>query len=146
MINTRAGWADYRGLACGYQTIANVNKSILPLGVFPVNIRILKRIDLNFGLVISRLIRESFSETTSGWKLTQPAWNSNLQDKYNRYSSLTYWGLQDKVAYNFKLTKSVYISPQYLYYFGLTKEFVEFPDFTLSMRHYLCLGIKKKIK
>jgi hypothetical protein len=134
------------GLGSGFTTIAKVDKSVISLGIFPINFRILKRIDLNFGLIISRLIDESFNGTSSGWIMNQPNWSYNLQDKYNQYSSATYFGFQGRIAYDFKLSKLIWISPQYIYYFGLSNEFVEFPEDTKSMRHYFCIGIKKKFK
>ncbi|HYX09502.1 MAG TPA: hypothetical protein VE912_22420, partial [Bacteroidales bacterium] len=66
--------------------------------------------------------------------------------KYKKFSSSTYFGFQGRIAYDFKFSESFWISPQYLYYFGLSNEFVDFPENTKSMRHYICIGIKKKIK
>jgi hypothetical protein len=134
------------GLGGGYTTIANVQKSLISVGVFPINFRFFKRLDVNIGLVISRLIDESFYGTSSGWNMNQPNWSYNLHDKYNQYSSNTYFGFQGRIAYDFKLSKSIWISPQYLYYFGLSNEFVEFPEETKAMRHYLCIGLKKDFK
>ena len=134
------------GLGGGYNTIANIDKSMISLGVFPVNFRLFKRLKINFGFVISRLIDESYNGITSGWLLGQPSWNYNLKDKYSRYCSNTSFGFQGRIAYDFKLSNSIWISPQYLYYFGVTNEFVEFPEETKSMRHYFCIGLKKKFK
>lgn len=132
------------GLGGGFTTIANINKSIISLGVFPINFRFFQRLDLNFGFLISTLINESYTGTSSGWAMDQPNWSYNLEDKYSQYSSKIYFGLQGRVAYDFKLAKSICISPQYLYYFGLSNEFVEFPKETKAMRHYFCVGLKKK--
>jgi len=134
------------GLGGANTTVATINKSIISLGIFPINFRFFKRIDLNFGLIISKLIGETYSGTSSGWTMNQPNWSYNLQDKYNRYSSSTYFGFQGRIAYDFKISKSIWITPQYLYYFGLSNEFVEFPEETKSIRHYICIGIKYKIK
>ncbi len=135
-------FASDGGLSSGNSTSATIEKTVISLGAFPINFRIIKRIDLNFGLIISRLIDETCTGTISGWTTYQPNWSYNLQDKYNRYSSSIYFGLQGRIAYNFKISKSIRISPQYLYYFGLSKEFVEFPEVTKSMRHYICIGLK----
>jgi len=134
------------GLGGGYTTVANVDKSILSLGVFPINFRFFHRLDLNFGFELSGLIYESFNGTSSGWIMNQPNWSYNLQDKYDHYSSKVYFGLQGRIAYDFNLSKSIWISLQYMYYFGLSNEFVEFPNETKSMRHYLSIGLKKKFK
>ncbi|MGC8823114.1 MAG: hypothetical protein ACP5PZ_00760 [Bacteroidales bacterium] len=134
------------GLGGDNKTIANTDKSVISLGVFPINCQILKRINLNFGFIISRLINESFDGTISGWAINQPNYTYNLQDKYTRISTLTYLGLQGRIAYDFKISKSLIISPQYIYYFGLSNEFAIFPETTKSMRHYFSIGIKRSIK
>ncbi len=137
------------GLGGGNSTQVLIDKSVITLGIFPLNFRILKRIDLNFGLEISGLVDESFSETTGGWLMGQPDWRDNLQDKYSRYSSLIYYGLRGKISYDYLLTQSIFISPQFSYYLGLSTEFNEFNEFpkqTKSMRYAFGIGIKKKIK
>jgi hypothetical protein len=134
------------GLGGSWTTIANVDKSIISIGIFPVNFQILKRIDFNLGFLVSRLIDETYTGTSNGWTMNQPNWNYNLHDKFNKFSSSTYYGFQGRIAYNFKLSKSLWISSQYLYYFGLSNEFIEFPEDTKAMRHYFCIGIKKTIK
>ena len=75
----------------------------------------------------------------------QPNWSYDLQEKYDRFSASTYVGIQGRFAYDIKASKSTWISLQYLYYIGLSNEFIEFPTETKAMRHYFCIGIKKKI-
>ena len=133
------------GLGSGFRTIAEIDKSILSLGIFPVNFRFFDRIDLNFGFEISGLINEKYIGTTSGWSMGQPGWSYDLNDKYDRFSSKIYFGLRGRIAYDFNLSDNLAISPQYSYYFGLSDEFVEFPEKTKSMRHYLSIGLQRKI-
>lgn len=127
-------------------TVAEINKSILSIGIFPVSIRIIKRIDLNFGVQLSLLLAESIKGTESGWSATNGSYEYDLQDIYDRYSSIFYFGLTGRIAYDFKLPNAYFISPQYSFYYGLTKEFTEFPEGTKSMRHYFCIGIEKRLK
>lgn len=138
--------ATHVSLGGGNTTIANIDKSVISLGIFPINFLIFKRIDLNFGLLISRLITESNNGTITGWKIGSPDYNYILQDRYKRYSTLTYFGFQGRIAYDFKISQSIIISPQYIYYFGFSNEFVESPEDTKSMRHYFRLGIEKNFK
>ncbi|MEX1192499.1 MAG: hypothetical protein WEA99_11040 [Brumimicrobium sp.] len=138
--------ASEGGLGGGYTTNAKVDKSIISLGVFPINFKIIDRINLNFGFELSRLISESYSGTNSGWLMGQSNWSYNLNDKYERYSSKTYFGLRGRVAYDFNISDKLAISPQYSYYFGFSNEFDEFPKVTKSMRHYFCIGLQRKIK
>jgi hypothetical protein len=134
------------GLGGGYTTNAKIDKSVISLGVFPVNFKIIDRIDLNFGFELSSLIIENFSGTSSVWLLGEPDWSYDLNDKYDRYSSKTYFGLRGRIAYDFNISDKLAISPQYSYYFGLSNEFDEFPEATKSMRHYFCIGLQRKIK
>lgn len=134
------------GLAGSYSTNGKVDKSVISLGVFPLNFKILERIDLNFGVEFSRLLNDKVMGTNSGSIMNKPYWNDDLNEKYDRFSSNKYSGLRGRIAYDFKLSDKVSISPQYSYYYGLSKEFLEFPETTQSMRHYFAIGIQKRIK
>lgn len=57
------------GLSGVYTTNAKIDKFVISLGVFPVNFKIIDRIDLNFGFELSRLISENFIGSSSGWQL-----------------------------------------------------------------------------
>lgn len=133
------------GLGGGYTTKANIDKSLLTLGLFPVNLKVVKAVDINIGLEISRLIHESISGTASGWLMGQPNWSEDLNDRYDRYNNLLYIGLKSRIAYDLKLRNDLYISPQYQIYYGISNEFEEFPEATKSIRHYFCIGIEKTI-
>lgn len=139
------------GLGGGYTTTANVEKSVISLGAFPLNFSIKKRLDLNFGIEISRLINESFSGNYYSWMMeSTPSGmqavgkSEDLNTLYKSFSSRNNIGLKARMAYDIALTKRLCLVPQYAYYFGLSKEFIRFPEATKSMRHYFCLGIKRK--
>jgi hypothetical protein len=133
------------GLGGGYTTNAEIDKSVLSLGLFPLNLKIIKRLDLNFGFEFSMLINETYTGTKSGWLMGEPGWSYNIEDEYDRYSALTNFGLKARIAYDINLAKSIIISPQYSFYYGLSNEFDEFPEQTVSMRHYIGIGIEKKL-
>ena len=133
------------GLGGGYTTYANVNKSIVSLGLFPVRFRFLKKIDVNFGLLFSGLIDESFSGNRLGWKLNSPPVNVNLLGMYKHFSSKTNVGCQLRFSREFELSNSVLITPQYMFYYGLLNEFRDYIMDANSVRHYFCIGFKKKI-
>ncbi|NCA86904.1 MAG: hypothetical protein EOM83_15285 [Clostridia bacterium] len=134
------------GLGGGYTTRAEIDKSILSLGFFPLNFRFFDRIDLNFGFEVSALVVDDFKGRSSGWMMGTPGWSYDLNEKYNRFSAKKYFGLRGRIAYDFYLTDKIAVSPQYSYYFGLSHEFDEFPEETKSKRHYLFIGIKRVIK
>lgn len=133
------------GLAFGSTTSLKIDKSILSIGVFPLNFRLIERIDINLGFQLSGLIHEDFSGTNSGWRMDSPDYSYNLEDRYNSYSSKHGFGFQGRLAYDFKLSDIWLLSPQYAYYIGIRNEFHEFPKFTKSMKHYFGLGLQRRI-
>jgi hypothetical protein len=132
------------GLGGGFTTKAKIEKTLIALGASPVNLRILKRIDFNFGFEVSRLMNEKYMGTSSGWVLGQTNWSVDLQDRYDRFSALTYFGLRARVAFDLFAFKSLVVSPEYLFYYGISNEFDRFPEETKSIRHSICIGIKRK--
>jgi hypothetical protein len=135
------------GLGGGYATTADIHKSVLSLGIYMLNFRAKNRLDLNFGVDVSARIQDGFNGTHYFWMGGSPPVSelSDLQEKYNRFNAAMSVGLRSRIAYDVPLGRSLVLSPQFQYYFGLTPEFHEFPTKTRSMRFYLCLGIKKKL-
>lgn len=133
------------GLGGGTTIKADIDKSLVSLGLFPINFTVLKKIDLNLGFEVSRLIGETFSGELSGWQTGKLGWSYDLNDKYDRISELTNYGIRARIAYNFTISESIVIVPQYSFYYGLGYEFNESLATTKSMRHYLSIGIEKKI-
>lgn len=127
--------------------VADINKSIFSAGIFPINFRILKKIKVNLGLIYSRLIYETFYGSISGWTMYSNNWSYDIHDKYEHFSATSTLGIQGRIAYDIQLSKSnsIFLTPQYLYYYGFSSEFREFPGSTKSIRQYFLLGIKKKI-
>lgn len=133
------------GQGGSYSIAANINKSLLSFGFFPISFRIFKKIDFNFGFQLSKLVSESFIGTSSS--SGHGVYNSyDLQEKHKKFSSSTYFGPIVRLAYDFHIYKSIIISPQYSFYYGMTNEFLEFPAETKSMRHFIGIGIKKNLK
>ncbi len=133
------------GLGGGYGVNTEINKSVLSLGIYPFNFKILKRIDFNLGIEVSGLLNETYKGTSGGWQAGEPNVNIDLNEKYDRFSSWMYIGISARIAYDIKIAENWAISPQYSYYLGLSNEFIEFPEFTKSMRHYFCIGIQKTL-
>jgi len=129
------------GLGGGYIMEAEVEKSLISLGLFPVNVKIINKIDLSMGMEFSALLDESFMGTYTNWNMGSPDQITDLQDKYDSYSAGFYVGLQGRIGYEIKLSDRLFVVPQYVFYFGLSKEFKEFPEQAKSMRHYLNIGL-----
>lgn len=125
---------------------ANVRKSVLSLTYFPFSFRFWKKLDFNFGLEYSRLIQEKFSGTESGFNPYSPGYKFDLTEKYNRLSTKATIGLKVRLAYDFYLSKTLAICPEYMSYIGLSPEFEVGPASNLkSFRQFACIGIRKKL-
>lgn len=134
------------GLGGGYATKAEIDKSIISVGVYPLNFKIIRSIDINIGFEVAGLVSENVIGTHSGWQIGTNGYNYNLNDKDKRFSAKAYIGLRGRVAYDFHISDKIAISPQYSYYFGLSKEFSEFPEFTKSMKHFFGVGIQRSFE
>jgi hypothetical protein len=134
--------ASNGGQAGGYSTDAHVSKSMVSLGIFPLTFDIRKRIHLGFGVLVSKTINESIKGTTYSWLLNKES-TIFIQDTYDRYSASVTVGFQGRVAYDIPLTSVIFLTPQYIFHYGLTKEFDYFPTETRSKRHYFCIGLNK---
>ena len=131
-------------LGGGDETNAEIDKSIISLGIFPVNFKIIDRININLGLEMAGLISEHIIGTQSYWEMGQLVWVKDLNDKDERFCAKAYFGLCGRIAYDIGISDNLTISPQYSYYFGVSNEFVI--KTTKSMRHYFCIGLQRKIK
>lgn len=134
--------ANYSG--SGSTVKARVNKTILSFGFFPVNLRFRNMLDINFGLEYSRLVHQSYIGIADTWDL-QFSRSSNSYDLSKQHISYkNYYGLKSRIALDLIIWKSISISPQYLIYFG-SNEFKRFSLGTRSVRHSICIGIKKSV-
>ena len=138
----------YQGLASGSSSNVQFEKSVISIGLYPINFHILKNADVNLGIEISRLVNEKFSGTKWGILLTDSGYvqsSSDIHDKIDRFSSTWYCGFQARIAYNINLTESLALKPQYSFYFGFSDEFAEIIDNKKLMKHYLGISIVKKL-
>jgi len=130
----------------GTRTKAAVTKSIVSLGVFPINIRILNRIKVNLGFDISVLANDSFSGSESNWNYTGKATYYILQEHYSKFSAPLFLGLRGRIRYDIFVSEKICLTPHYGFYFGGSGGFWQFPEKTRSIRHMVGIGIKKRTK
>jgi len=134
------------GLGGGnFSITANINKSILSVGLFPLNFNF-SGLELNLGVEFSRLIREDFEGKIEGNIIGQGSFRSSLEERYDRYSERDYFGLRGRLAYELELSELWSISPQYAFYLGISDEFREFPEDSRSNRHFFGIGIQKSLE
>jgi hypothetical protein len=141
--------AESGGRAGGSETKAKIYKSLISFVFFPANVTILRKIDINVGLQVSKLLDENFEGNISGsinngYSIVTSDYE--LTEIYDKYSSSTYYGLLGKISYEFNVTKTLKIYPQYRFYHGFSNEFIQCPIDTKTNRYYLCIGIRKIIR
>lgn len=135
------------GQGGSYSVDGQIQKGIISLSIYPINIRrLIKRMQISIGFTGSILIHESFSGDYNGWIMGQGESSGRIEDKYDSYSSNITFGIQSLINYRIPISYGLEIVPQYSFYFGLSKELKEKPREMKSNRHYFLLGLRKKIK
>jgi hypothetical protein len=138
--------ARFQAMGGAITTEASVEKYTFSLGFYPINIRIHHNININLGFEGSKLLYEKYNGTLSGWIYKQSSWSHDLHDEFDHFSKSIYIGAKGRIAYDIYLSKTIILTPQYAFYYGITNEFQQVPTETKSYRHYLCIGIKKILK
>lgn len=135
------------GLGGSYAIDGQINKHIVALSIYPINIRkLLQHMQLSIGFTGSFLLKETFSGEYSGWNINEGTYSGSLNDKYSSYSTDFTFGVQSLINYSFRISESFEIVPQYSFYLGLSKELINRPTDMKSIRHYFVIGIRKSIK
>ncbi|HEY9082858.1 MAG TPA: hypothetical protein VIN73_05960 [Vicingaceae bacterium] len=129
-------------LGGGYTNEATFDKSIIALGLYPLNIKVTKNLRINFGIIISRMINENIKGVSYRWVMNKGLWSYPI-DNSKRYSNRGMIGFQTRLAYQIKLSENFALLPQYHFYYGVSSEFKITP--TKAMRHYFNIGISKTI-
>ncbi len=135
--------ARWGGQIGGNEVNAEIQKTVLSLGVYPINFKVKNTLNLNFGVEFSGLIHESMKGTKGSWGIL-PYTSEDLAEStsYNRKMN---FGFAGRLAYDIKLSEEYALSPQYGFYLGLTDEFDEFPEDVSSYRQYFSIGIQKAL-
>jgi hypothetical protein len=128
----------------GGQSIqARVNKSLLSVSAFPINVG-KRHLKLKVGFMYSRLLYETFSGTMNYWQMGKPPESFSLNEKYERFNARSYFGINSKLSYEVILSKGFSLIPEVSYYKGISNEFSQFP-YTRSSRFYFSIGIGKQV-
>ncbi len=114
--------ASYSGLPGGSDSQVNINKSILGLTLYPFRI-IKNNFRCQFGFEYSHLLNEHISGYVSTYLMGQGSTYNLLNEKYNRYSTITNFGIRMKVGYIVQLKNHIIISPYYSLYWTAWNEY-----------------------
>lgn len=126
-------------------TKAEIEKSVIGISLFPINIRIFKELKLSLGGELSYVVGSEVTGSRTITSITAPWSYSNLHDNQADFFKTFTFGIIGRVAYNFKLYQNYYLVPEYNFYLGLTREFDDTEIYTYSRRHLYMLGIAKRI-
>lgn len=125
---------------------AYVEKYVVGLTTFPINIKIFKEFKINIGgdfnyLVYSNITgtRISYSANGGGNTIDFKNKSPDILKEYN-------FGILGRLSYNIRFYKKWYLVPEYNYYWGLTNEFVNFNAKVKSKRNYFMIGVINRIK
>ena len=130
----------------GYQSVVSIEKTSIGIGFYPMNITLLKKIELSIGAEVSYKIYGITKGYKSTWALNGQNSNVTFDDGSVQINKDFIWGLSGMLSYNLKLNSDWSIAPQYKFYLGMSDEFSNIEDGIKSFRHYFELSIFKRIK
>jgi hypothetical protein len=135
------------GLGGGLTLDADVAKHMIAIGLYPLNFSIKHSLDFNLGVEFNALILESAKGQYAYWQGGSPpiSYNKPLNDGANRASKSFGVGLNARIAYYIPVQKGWSLVPQYQIYAGFSNEFKDVQSETRSVRHYLAIGLARKL-
>jgi hypothetical protein len=145
-IYTRDGGKTYF-----LSTEADIQRNVLGLGVYPINLTFLNNFNFRIGGVVSFLV---YSSTTGTKKLfsyqitpysPSPNYDIPIENDSVKINSKIGFGISSQIGYNFQVMDSWYVSPQCFFYLGLTDEFVNVQAKVKSFRYGFQLGVIRKL-
>ncbi len=143
----KGGLSVYNGMVGGgTRTKAEVEKQSIMLGIYPLNFQIFKRKFLiNLGGRFSYLLKE----TTSGFQYEFTPSSDTLYSLDDGDVKINYkfnFGISCRFAYLLNVYRGWSLTPQYLFFLGLTDDFKNTGVSTKSLRHIFAIGITKNIE
>jgi hypothetical protein len=133
-----------KGISPGGSTYFNghISKSIISIGIAPINFKIKNKIRISFGVLFSKLLIDkstgTFYHSTMG---TTSDINSVNMSKLNKPY---YWGMTGNIAYDYKITNFFTVAPQLTIYNGFSDEFSN-PKNIKSFRFILGIAFRKDL-
>ena len=134
------------GLAGNRVTDIEVNTLCIGLDIYPLNTKILKVINLNFGVSCNYLLKNEITgfQSWSGYFANGIQYFSSQNS--NSINNNFRIGVICRFAYEILVHNNLFLLPQYLFYLGLTNEFRNIEANTKSNRHSIEIGIMYKLK
>ncbi|MEI8048659.1 MAG: hypothetical protein WCI92_14860 [Bacteroidota bacterium] len=133
------------GLAGAYKTVAEVEKTTLGIGLYPLNFYIFKKIKLSLGGELSYKISDRTNGYKSGWVMYVGSTYMTIENDSVHINKDFVWGVSGKLSYDFRINQDWFIAPQYKFYLGMSDEFMNTEARIRSMRHNFEISIIKRI-
>lgn len=134
------------GMGGHQSTRVDVTKSVLNFGIYPVNLKLFGGLELNIGFEWSQLLQEEFSGTISSWSMdNMTPTTKKFEDLHDKFSKKSHNGVSIRLARDIMITDKWSISPQYVCYIGLAKEFYAISRNVKSIHHNIAIGIQMKL-
>jgi len=123
-------------------------KSLISIGIYPINFSQLKHFDFSFGVEFSKLLNAHYrgQETVFSYF----PFPNNTDSDFFEESSKYYIGQKSNISFNLKISEAIYLTAAYNFYLGFTKEFIKYPSLIFStdifsIRNGFSLGLKRNI-
>lgn len=124
-----------------------VNKSILGLGIYPLNFKMMdNQLNFSFGLETNVLLQTSLKGyRTTSFDADKASSTSIIDNSSKGMVNSFGMGLAARIAYRLKIAKNLHIMPQYTFYGGLTNELKNIEANTKAYRHTIEIGLVRSI-
>jgi hypothetical protein len=134
------------GLGGGSTLNADVTKNMIAIGLYPLNFSLKHVLDFNIGVEFNALILENAEGQYAYYQGGSPpiSYNKPLTGA-TKASNRFGIGLIARVAYYIPIQKGWFLVPQYQIFSGTTNEFKDVGSETRSLRHYLAIGLARKM-
>lgn len=126
------------GQSYGQTEYADIDKSVLGFGIYPLLLRIHKGFRVELGLEVDFLVSDNSSGYYQSWSMNNPAETGEIPEKNN---TLTFGAIL-QTGYAFTLKNNWFIYPRYHLYAGITDDFGN----THSLRNQFEVGLIRRIK
>jgi hypothetical protein len=131
-------------LAGGSETKAEVTKTTLGMGLYPVNLSAKKSFHFSFGGELHYKLMHQTTGYKLGWHVTDPNKYMTIDNDSVSINKNLFFGLSARIHYDLNIYKNWFFSPQYKFYFGISDEFKNTEQAIKSMRHNFLIGFVNK--
>jgi hypothetical protein len=132
-------YASDGGMGSNTAERGNLQKQIIDLEFYPLNIRFLKHFVFSTGLEVNFKVGEKLSGTRTRWAMNS-ATNPDIDlNTISGFVKPLNWGINASLSYEFEIGQFL-IKPSYKYFIGTSQEFNIIQSPAKSQRHVFQIG------